>query len=97
MGLHKVGAAVQCGRACTLHLYAPPFSTCSIWLDPSRADKAMHPVVTYHSEYGELVDYAPTSTGRTIADSTPSASPAGSVAGGDDEELEAADSTTDLD
>lgn len=90
MGLHKVGAAVHCEGACTLHLYAPPFSTCSIWLDPSRADKAMHPVVTYHSEYGELVDYTPASAGRTIADTTPSASPAGSVAGDEEADEEAA-------
>mmetsp|Transcript_7766 Transcript_7766/g.30674 ORF Transcript_7766/g.30674 Transcript_7766/m.30674 type:complete len:290 (-) Transcript_7766:129-998(-) len=96
MGLHKVGAAMQCERACTLHLYAPPFSTCSIWLDPSCADKAMHPVVTYHSEYGELVDYTPASTGRTIADATPSASPAGSVAGEEEEEGDEV-ATADLD
>lgn len=56
IGLHKVGAAE--GPAMTLHLYAPPFRTCSVWLDErGPASTPLTPAVTYHSEYGTLVDY----------------------------------------
>ena len=57
MGLHKVGAA-RGARARTLHLYSPPFRTCRAWASAAgRADEPSRPVITYHSEYGQVVDY----------------------------------------
>lgn len=56
IGLHKVGAGA--GPAVTLHLYAPSFRTCKIWLDETGPiSKCLQPSVTFHSEYGQLVDY----------------------------------------
>lgn len=54
MGLHKVGSHGP-DPAVTLHLYAPPYERCSIWLDPARASHVLRPVVTYYSEFGEIV------------------------------------------
>ena len=71
MGLHRVGASASCERACTLHLYAPPFDSCRVWLDASKPDRVLNPVVTFYSEYGEIVDYTPlaaaASTGASAA------------------------------
>jgi len=86
MGLHKVGAAPGCEHACTLHLYAPPFDKCCVWLDAAQPDRVMRPVITYHSEYGQVVDYAPpagevTITGEVVG--TPE--PADAAAAAEDE------------
>lgn len=58
MGFHKVGNPSPHTPAVSLHLYSPPFSTCRVWMDADRPADVLHPVVTYFSEYGELVDYA---------------------------------------
>lgn len=69
IGLHKVGAAD--GPAMTLHLYAPPFRTCKIWLDETGpASKCLQPSVTYHSEYGQVIDYG--ASACPLADTKPS-------------------------
>lgn len=71
IGLHKVGAAD--GPAMTLHLYAPPFRTCRIWLDEDGpSSKCLQPSVTYHSEYGTVIDYGGTATACTAAENKPS-------------------------
>lgn len=58
IGLHKVTNPSPTAPACTLHLYSPPFTSCSIWLDETAdADKSLKPVVTYYSEFGERVCY----------------------------------------
>lgn len=43
--------------ACTLHLYSPPFSCCRVWMDEAHGDEVVKPVVSYYSEYGEVVEY----------------------------------------
>lgn len=64
MGLHSVGNAGS-SPAVTLHLYAPPYDKCTIWPEECHAEKTLKPCVTYHSEFGKLVQYpshhAPTS------------------------------------
>lgn len=55
-GFHKVGALSPEG-AVSLHLYSPPFNKCRCWVDANNVDKVMHPVMTYYSENGEVIDY----------------------------------------
>ena len=54
MGYHKIGAYED---SISLHLYAPPFDRCSVWLDQKDANKVMKPVITFYSEYGQKVSY----------------------------------------
>jgi len=77
LGLHKVGATGD-GPAITLHLYAPPFSQCRVWLHPDEPQRIMRPVVTFYSEHGHIVKYdAPAApTGNTRSCSGESAPPA---------------------
>lgn len=63
-----MGAAAHCERACTLHLYAPPYDTCRVWLDAAKPDRVLQPVVTFYSEYGEIVDYTPDRFAPAITD-----------------------------
>lgn len=91
LGLHKV-AATEEGPAITLHLYAPPFSQCRVWLYPENPARILKPVVTFHSEHGSIVQYDdPTSTrdegcsitdveGQGTPDSVPCMAPASPVA-----------------
>lgn len=39
IALHKVGNPRADDVAATLHLYAPPFQQCRVWLDPADASK----------------------------------------------------------
>jgi len=55
MGLHKVGNPSSSTRAVTLHLYSPPFKSCKIWLNPSKASKPSECCMQFHSEYGATV------------------------------------------
>ena len=55
-GFHKVGTMSPEG-AVSLHLYSPPFDRCRCWMDENNADKVMHPVMTFYSEDGEVIDY----------------------------------------
>jgi len=58
IALHKVGNMSSNELASTLHLYSPPYQKCKIWLNnDSPVDKPLEPIVTYHSEFGELVNY----------------------------------------
>jgi len=72
LGLHKVGATGE-GPAVTLHLYAPPFSQCRVWLHPDEPQRVMRPVVTFYSEHGRIVKYdAPSGDERSSScDSSP--------------------------
>jgi hypothetical protein len=63
IGLHKVANPSPTQIAASLHLYSPPFTRCSIWLDAAQpANQPLRPVVTYHSAYGALVDNDPYSS-----------------------------------
>ena len=54
LGLHKVVNPSPSVPACTLHLYAPPFQRCHVWLDCGGKNMTcLSPVATYHSEFGE--------------------------------------------
>ena len=55
-GLHKVAAAGD-GPAITMHLYAPPYTQCRVWLHPEDAQRVLRPVVTFFSEHGKIVTY----------------------------------------
>ena len=71
-GLHKVGS-VGDGPAITLHLYAPPFAECRVWLNPACPDRVLRPVVTFHSEHGSVVQYeSATQRGNGCAGCAPS-------------------------
>jgi len=53
------GQPLQEGASITLHLYSPPFLSCSVWLSEDAAlDAPCKPIITYHSEFGELIDDA---------------------------------------
>ena len=52
LGLHKVGNPGKV-PAVTLHLYAPPFASCKIWLDETRQPSKSS--ICNYSEYGRLV------------------------------------------
>ena len=69
LGLHKVVNPSLTARAVTLHLYAPPFTRCRVWLD-RRATQCLSPVTTFHSTYGEPVTYelGPAALGPGICD-----------------------------
>ena len=56
-GLHKIGNPSPDALAITMHLYSPPYTRCCIWLDTEHASDALHPVTTFHSEFGERVEY----------------------------------------
>jgi cysteine dioxygenase len=53
MGYHKVGNPTN-ALAVTLHLYAPPFSECTIWCDENKS-KPKLATSTNYSEYGHVV------------------------------------------
>lgn len=36
MGYHKIGNPNRDTGSVSMHLYTPPFSTCKVWMDPSR-------------------------------------------------------------
>ena len=55
MGFHKVGNPTD-ELSITLHLYAPPYSSCRIWLDPTAPQEVQRPVITFHSMFGELTE-----------------------------------------
>lgn len=55
LGLHKVGNPREDVDAITMHLYAPPYEKCRIWLDPNDAAKSSVAVPNYYTEYGERV------------------------------------------
>jgi cysteine dioxygenase len=47
------GQPLQEGASITLHLYSPPFLSCSVWLSEDAAlDAPCRPTITYHSEFG---------------------------------------------
>lgn len=47
------GQPLQEGASITLHLYSPPFLSCSVWLSEDAAlDSPCKPTITYHSEFG---------------------------------------------
>jgi len=52
LGYHKIGNPSKSQPAVTLHLYSPPFDSCKIWLDPSKASKPSTAKICYHSVYG---------------------------------------------
>lgn len=57
LGLHKVGNPHAEVDAITMHLYAPPYDKCRVWLDPSDADKSSVAVSNYYTEFGHKVEY----------------------------------------
>lgn len=67
MGLHKVGNPSPSVPAMTLHLYSPPFSKCSVWMDESNSERRCQPTVTYYSENGEVLDYECGASGKVGA------------------------------
>ena len=56
IGFHKVGNETSRG-AITLHLYAPPYQSCRVWMDDSDASKVSRPIVTMYSINGRKVNY----------------------------------------
>ncbi|CAB9500292.1 Cysteine dioxygenase type 1 [Seminavis robusta] len=60
IGLHKVGNPSKDVLAVSLHLYAPPFGECKVWV-PDEDDPAGNVTptasdcATYHSEYGQVL------------------------------------------
>jgi cysteine dioxygenase len=53
--VHSVGNADATVRARTLHLYAPPFTSCAVWLQSSwPLDKPLRPSVCFFSRFGVL-------------------------------------------
>jgi cysteine dioxygenase len=59
MGPHKVGNPSLEAEAVTLHLYAPPFSVCSIWLNAGNARAVARPSLVFHSAGGVVTTPAP--------------------------------------
>jgi cysteine dioxygenase len=55
LGLHKVDNPREDVDAITMHLYAPPYEKCRIWLDPNDANRSSVAVSNYYTEYGERV------------------------------------------
>lgn len=45
------------GYAVTMHLYIPPFRRCRAWTKPEDSSHVLAPVMTYYSEFGEVVEY----------------------------------------
>ena len=56
MGLHKVGNPTD-SVSVTLHLYAPPYTKCRMWLDPTAAKDVQVGTISYNSRFGELTEY----------------------------------------
>ncbi|KAF0696822.1 Aste57867_12484 [Aphanomyces stellatus] len=54
LGLHKIGNPSDTEDAITLHLYAPPYEKCRLWLNPADATKSSTAVATFYSEFGEI-------------------------------------------
>lgn len=50
------GSCSLSGHAVTLHLYIPPFRRCRAWTRPEDASHVLKPVMTYYSEFGEVVE-----------------------------------------
>ncbi|CAI5743505.1 unnamed protein product [Hyaloperonospora brassicae] len=57
-GLHKVGNPHAEIGAISMHLYAPPYEKCRVWLDTEDASKSSVSVPNYYTEYGEKIEYA---------------------------------------
>lgn len=55
MGYHKVGNPSDSMDAITLHLYAPPFDQCRLWLDTEDASNSRKAQTCFYSEYGQRV------------------------------------------
>ncbi|ETV97889.1 hypothetical protein H310_09211 [Aphanomyces invadans] len=54
LGLHKIGNPSDTTDAITLHLYAPPYDKCRLWLNPADATKSSTAMSTFYSEFGEI-------------------------------------------
>ncbi|RLN57572.1 hypothetical protein BBJ28_00018331 [Nothophytophthora sp. Chile5] len=58
LGLHKVGNPHAEIDAISMHLYAPPYEKCHVWLDTEHADKSSVSVANYYTEFGQKVEYS---------------------------------------
>ncbi|XP_045612311.1 cysteine dioxygenase type 1 [Procambarus clarkii] len=61
LGLHRVENTSHSEGAVSLHLYCPPFSSCSIF--DERTGKKMKCPVTFWSKYGQKVEQKKSKTG----------------------------------
>jgi cysteine dioxygenase len=55
MGYHKVGNPSATVPSVTLHLYAPPFSECTVWCDQNKNAPPKLAKPCNHSEYGHVL------------------------------------------